>query len=876
MKRIFLILIITTNFVFSQETGVKEITNFSNLAVLRTDILSLQQSSHDPAGQNQDGYLGGNFPGTYNGENIMLQAKGKGIINRLWITGYLQTDKIKIYFDGETTASVDETVASFFVGTNAPYLSPLVVNDDVSSGGFFSYMPFPFSESIIITTTGNFYYNINYQLYENNNTDINTWTGTEDLTSAYTIFNNKGDDPRTNTNYTTESNTINLTNGATQSVININASNQTVGHLSLKIPDLEFSEIADDTFTDNGKATVGYSQFTLNIEPTATDILLTRRIDYWVQNQKANVFVDGQLVGEWFTPQLDVVYRWLDAEFNIPSSFTTGKNEITVRVEYISSNIDWNEFYYWIHCDGVLTDEIDVGTYSSESAHSYTIYPLSWQGSVTASYPPSELTGEEQLIRDKNSEILQNVNIQIYYDGEATPSVDAPIGLFFGGGTIDAVKFQSLPVGVDNTTDEMYCYFPMPFENSFELKLVNNSIYDLSNVEVVTEYESLNTDISNVGYFKTQFKQEYPTTTDQDFNFLEETGYGKYVGVVLEVFGGEDNSWLEGDERFYIDGSRTPSLYGTGTEDYFNGAWYFSRGTFHLATHGYTAVSGFDRSLYRFHLSDPVYFMKNAKLGMEHGWVNDINANYQSLAFYYHQPNEKFVLTDELNLGDSQSELDHNYSALNSLLRLDKTYYFEGDEDTVPITETGYIIKGISEFTVKITPDSPVRIKRMFDYAVSDNSADIYVDGIYVGNWYTNGKNISKRWREEFFMIPAEFTTGKSEITIKIDAPTDSYHWSEFHYWVYSKEINSLAVSEYENNDFIIYPNPSNTYIFIKNGTSDIINHIKIIDIRGRTVKQSSSVYSEHKIDISNLNEGLYFIQAYTNNGSITKKFIKN
>ncbi|MCK5879637.1 MAG: DUF2961 domain-containing protein, partial [Holophagae bacterium] len=164
MRKLFIIFIFATRLVFAQESGVNEISNFDRLSLLRSDILSVQQSSHDPAGGNHnDGFIGGNFPDTFNGENVMLHVEGPGIVNRIWLTGYESYDKIKMYFDGESNASVDETVSSFFSGETAPYLSPLVVNDAVSSGGFFSYMPFPFEKSIMITTSGNRFYNINYQ-----------------------------------------------------------------------------------------------------------------------------------------------------------------------------------------------------------------------------------------------------------------------------------------------------------------------------------------------------------------------------------------------------------------------------------------------------------------------------------------------------------------------------------------------------------------------------------------------------------------------------------------------------------------------------------------------------------------------------------------
>ena len=1007
MKRVLIFLLLISSALFSQETGLNQIINFDNIANLRNDVLSFHQSSHDPKGGNDDGFVQGNFPGVYNGENIMLHSYGRGIINRIWLTGYEQTDKIKIYFDGETTASIDETVGSFFSGTKTPFLSPLVVNDDVTSGGFLSYMPFPFEKEIMITTTGNHFYNINYQLYQSNTPAITTWTGNEDLSKTYSIFNKKGDDPRGNISYTTSTNKIDVGIGNTESLITINEQNQSASKLFLTIPDLEFDELGSSSMTDSGNATNGYSQFTMKINSGASKVVLTRRMDYWVADQKAEVYVDGILVGEWYTPGSDGIYRWRDAQFEIPNSFTSGKANITIKVKFVNSMIDWNEFYYWIHCDGTLTDKIDIADATSENSHNYTVQPKNWSGSLNSEYPKtvkdngiahkgySEFTmnvnpnsNEYKLIRrtdfgvgnqkariyvdgidagiwenlgfdsdnrwadkefvitkDKIAEgkesitikvefmssdidwnefyywmlsdgqltdeldvsnstdesshsytinnqtwtgfgdytygsekyradkLLQNISLQIFFDGETTPSVDAPIGLFFGIGTIENTAFQSLPVGVLKGTNTMYCYFPMPFKNSMEVKLVNNSLQDIANADIEISYKSLAKDFSEIGYFKTQYNKEYPTISEKDYTILNVNGRGKYIGVVLEGRGAPDELWLEGDERFYVDDCRTPISYGTGTEDYFNGAWYFNRGPFHLATHGFTSLDGVDRSLYRFHLSDPIYFQKQGIFGIEHGPINDIAANYQSLAFYYLNNDVNFTLTDEINLGDNTSETNHNYKVTGISSKQESVVYeFEGNNDTKSITETGYHIDGTSKFTVSIEANKPLIIKRMFDYSISDQNADVFVDDVYVGKWFTNGNNTDKQWREEFFSIPSEFTQNKNQITLKFVTPTGEYKWSEFHYWIYSIEEQNLSTDDHQFAKFTIFPNPTFDYINIDMNDLNIEN-IKIIDTSGRVIKYVDG--NQKRINVSTFQNGTYLLFITTKDGVLTTSLIK-
>lgn len=1007
---IFLLLLTISNKLFSQEDGLNTLRNFDKFPLLRTDVISAQQSSHDPTGFNSDGFSSGNFPGTYNNENVMLHLKGKGIINRIWLTGYLPGDKIKIYFDGETTASVDETLTTFFTNSTTPFLNPWVLHESQSSGGYISYLPFPFEESILITTTGNHFYNINYQLYTTDNSEITTWTGNEDLSVETEIINNKGTNPHGEQTYETASNTFNLASGQTETVFELNESNKTISAFYLTIPEMEFSKIGENVITDNGHATTGYSEFKMKIEPNASKVILTRRFDSWVANQKANVYIDGALAGEWFEDVKDPIYQWRNANFEIPTSFTSGKSEITIKIEFVSSDLDWNEFHYWIYCDEVLTDEIDVANSTSEAEHNYVVNPKNWSGSLCSQYPvsltdkgraytgyssfnmkitpdaseyklirrcdfgignqkakvyvngteagiwdnegvnvhsrwadkefviPSNLVAEEKtsiqiklefvssdidwndfhfwLLSDgkctdelnvnntqsessHNYQIsgetwageanftygnerykpeipVQNINLQVFYDGETKPSIDAPLGLFFATSTIENTRFQSLPVGVLPESNTFYSYFPMPFQNSVKIKLVNNSLQSFTGMEAEIKYTDFEGSFAENGYLKTFHKHSF-SELGKDHLLLDVNGTGKLVGTVLEVKKAAGNLWLEGDERFYIDGSRTPQFYGTGTEDYFNGGWYFNRGPFDKPFHGYTAMSGVDRCLYRFHITDPVYFNKKAFFGIEHGPSNDFNADYRSLAFYYHKPQETLTLTDELNIGNGESMNSHNYSITGGFeTQTAKKYKFEGDLDDQSITRSGNYIKGSSEFQVNIHPEKAVRIKRFFDYALADQSADVYVDDVFAGTWFTKGSNTSKRWREEFFNIPSALTLGKSNITLRFEASTENFNWSEFNYQIFALDnATSTKVNEnkFHENEIKLFPNPVSDYLFIKSKTGKF-DKISVYNLHGQLIFTRKNSYNQ--IKVSDLENGVYFLEIKNNKKLYKQKFIKN
>ena len=120
---------------------------------------------------------------------------------------------------------------------------------------------------------------------------------------------------------------------------------------------------------------------------------------------------------------------------------------------------------------------------------------------------------------------------------------------------------------------------------------------------------------------------------------MEATGKGHFVGVTMSVLQNQDNWFGEGDDMFFIDGEKTPSINGTGTEDYFLGAWDFGNHPFAYATFGAPVkgpeITGGRTSVYRFHLDSPIPFTKSMKATIEHGHANHRSDNFYSVAYWY-------------------------------------------------------------------------------------------------------------------------------------------------------------------------------------------------------------------------------------------------
>ncbi|MBI5300547.1 MAG: DUF2961 domain-containing protein [Chloroflexi bacterium] len=388
-------------------------------------------------------------------------------------------------------------------------------------------------------------------------------------------------------------------------------------------------------------------------------------------------------------------------------------------------------------------------------------------------------------------DILNGILIRIYWDDESNPSVSAPLGSFFALGQFGTWLTRALAAGLDGS-NTLYMYFPMPFEKRARIELFNSRGIPTNGIAYEIKHKPFVLPFSQVGYFKTQFVNQIHTSGDgTDVNCLNIEGTGHLVGVVISIRGEANRLFLEGDERIYIDDSRTPAIHGTGTEDFFNGGWYFRSGTFSLPLHGLSADlrdSSFERiGMYRLFLQDAIPFNKHLTVGVEHGPINDADEEAWALAYYYHKPKVRAVLTDIVDVGNAASEQSHAYVIHDATWNGERSFSYEGVNDGVSIGDTGRAHTGSSQFELAILPSNEgVVLRRRMDYGVANQSADVFVDGVRVGTWHRAGSNGIRRWRDDDFMIPASLTQGKSKILVRIVFNSSDGDWNEFNYSAYS------------------------------------------------------------------------------------------
>lgn len=243
--------------------------------------------------------------------------------------------------------------------------------------------------------------------------------------------------------------------------------------------------------------------------------------------------------------------------------------------------------------------------------------------------------------------------LRMYWDGEESPSVEVPLGDFFCNGWCERSNVNSFPVAV-NPAGGMNSYWVMPFRKSAKITVENRS------ADAVVLYYQIDYTLTDVpedaAYFHAQWRRSNPVAYKDVHTILDGVrGKGHYVGTYMAWQSNSTGWWGEGEIKFYMDGDREfPTICGTGTEDYFGGAWNFeqpqgqygSYSTAFLGLHQIIKPDGLYRSqqrfgMYRWHVLDPIRFEEGLKVTIQAlGWRSGgrylpLQDDIASVAFWY-------------------------------------------------------------------------------------------------------------------------------------------------------------------------------------------------------------------------------------------------
>lgn len=224
--------------------------------------------------------------------------------------------------------------------------------------------------------------------------------------------------------------------------------------------------------------------------------------------------------------------------------------------------------------------------------------------------------------------------LRAYWDDESAPSVEVPLGDFFCNGWCERCNVSSLPIAV-NPAGGFNSYWEMPFRRHARLTLENLTPDEVRGFYYQVDY--VLTDVpEDYAYFHAQWRRSNPLPYGQVHTLLDGvTGQGQYVGTYL-AWGANNNGWWgEGEIKFYLDGDGAfPTICGTGTEDYFGGAWCFEEPKGAYATYSTPFLGlpqvirgdGHYRSqqrfgMYRWHIADAIRFREDLRVTIQAlGW----------------------------------------------------------------------------------------------------------------------------------------------------------------------------------------------------------------------------------------------------------------
>ncbi len=247
---------------------------------------------------------------------------------------------------------------------------------------------------------------------------------------------------------------------------------------------------------------------------------------------------------------------------------------------------------------------------------------------------------------------LRELVLRMTWDDAASPAVECPVGDFFAQGPGQYVEYHSAPVSVGGQK-ALNCYWPMPFRKHAVLTVTNEGAQPVGafyyNFDYRLDAEAKAGAKDEPLYFHTQYRNFFPAPKGTPLTICEARGAGHFVGTVVSVLANSDGWWGEGDDNFYVDGAKDPVISGTGSEDYFCGAWDFGH-TFQTPYFGVTFYDnpdkggekrGIQNTVYRWHLLDPVPFTSALRFTLEHGrggWDEDrtpLRNHYTTVGLYY-------------------------------------------------------------------------------------------------------------------------------------------------------------------------------------------------------------------------------------------------
>lgn len=245
--------------------------------------------------------------------------------------------------------------------------------------------------------------------------------------------------------------------------------------------------------------------------------------------------------------------------------------------------------------------------------------------------------------------MLRDLSLTVYYDDHDQPGIRVPLGDFFCQAWGKYWHVQSIPVNA-NSAGGMNSFWPMPFRKRIRFEVRNDGVQPCDLFAYTVDY-TLEDVADDAAYLCASWRRENPTKPMRDLTILDGVaGRGHFVGCFLAWQQNSNGWWGEGEVKVFLDGdSDHPTICGTGTEDYFGGAWGFAAGDYSAPFLGFHTVTGKNgqpgarMGMYRFHVPDPIHFHESIRITCQQlGWRSEhrylpLQDDVAATAWWYQQ-----------------------------------------------------------------------------------------------------------------------------------------------------------------------------------------------------------------------------------------------
>ncbi len=240
-------------------------------------------------------------------------------------------------------------------------------------------------------------------------------------------------------------------------------------------------------------------------------------------------------------------------------------------------------------------------------------------------------------ISDRKPQTFRSFVIRAYWDGQEHPSIECPLGDFFGFAHGKVESYQSAVHSLGRNAG-MNLWLPMPFSSRAHITLTNETKGKVT-IYYQIDYTINDVHPADVGRLHVLFDRENPTTLKEDLELLpQRNGKGRYLGSVVGVRALSKNWWGEGEIKVFMDGDEAfPTICGTGTEDWVGLSYGLQQTPF--LYNGANLSKGQFHSFYRWHLPDPIYWRETCRITIQQiAWkkgLAETQDDWSTATFWY-------------------------------------------------------------------------------------------------------------------------------------------------------------------------------------------------------------------------------------------------